>query len=109
MITITEKASNYLARLLEKSPIITSERGIRIGVRAGGCHGLKYFIETVPYPDKHDEVMILLGIRIFIDPKSMTIMSNTEIDCSDNLIDPLVFKNPRAKSTCGCGTSFELK
>ena len=109
MLTVTEKARNYLTQMLEKSGIATSERSIRIAVKAGGCHGLQYEITPIPRPDKHDMVMLLLGVKIFVDPKSMAVMLGTEIDCSDNLLDPLIFKNPLAKSTCGCGTSFELK
>ena len=109
MITITDKARNHLAKMLKSSDIKSSDLGIRIGVKAGGCHGLQYIVSVVTQREKHDLVMMLLGVKVFIDPKSMTIMLGTEIDCSDNLLDPLVFKNPQAKSTCGCGTSFELK
>ena len=109
MITITDKARNHLAKMLKGSDIKSGDLGIRIGVKAGGCHGLQYIVLVVTQREKHDLVMMLLGVKVFIDPKSMAVMLGTEIDCSDNLLDPLVFKNPRAKSTCGCGTSFELK
>ena len=83
---------------------------MRIGIRGGGCHGYEYYWSPVPQRDKGDHVMLLHGIRFFIDPKSMTVLSGTEIDRSQNLLEkPLVFKNENVKSTCGCGTSFELK
>lgn len=109
MITITKRAINYFEKLIKKSGVIGDDCGIRIGVRAGGCHGLQYFVEPVPRRKKDDLVMMLLGVKIYIDPISMAHMLGTEIDCSNSLIDPLVFKNPMAKSSCGCGASFELK
>ncbi len=109
MITITEKTISYFEKLLKKSGVIDDDRGIRIGVKASGCHGLQYVVEPVPQRKKDDLVMMLLGVKIYIDPISMAYMLGTEIDCSNNLIDPLIFKNPLAKSACGCGASFELK
>ena len=111
MITITEKVRDHLNLLLEKSGIASNDRGIRIGVKAGGCSGLEYFVMPTAKRDVKDRVMILLGVLIFIDPKSMNILLGTEVEYSDNLLDinRLIFKNPNAKSTCGCGTSFELK
>lgn len=109
IVTITERARNYLKNLLKKSGVVGDDCGIRIGVKAGGCHGLQYVIEPVPQRKKDDLIITLLRIKVYIDPISMAHMLGTEIDCSDNLIDPLIFKNPLAKSACGCGASFELK
>ena len=114
MITITEKARDHLNYLLEKSGITDSDRGIRISIKAGGCSGFEYHVEPAVGRAKFDEVMILLGVKIFIDPKSLKYMTGTEIDYidySENLLAKhrLVFKNPHAASACGCGISFELK
>lgn len=109
IITITERARNYFEKFLKKSGVISDDCGIRIAVKAGGCHGLQYIVEPVPQRKKDDLVIMLLGVKIYIDQISRAHMLGTEIDCSDNLIEPLIFKNPLAKSACGCGASFELK
>ena len=111
MITITKKVRDHFERLLDKSGVSSDDRGVRVGVKAGGCSGLEYYVEPAAKRDKFDKVMILLGIRVFIDPKSMAVMVGTEIDYSDNFLDkhPLIFKNPKATSACGCGVSFQLK
>lgn len=109
MITITERARSYFEKLLKKSGVVGDDCGIRVSVKAGGCHGLQYIVESVSQGKKYDLIMILLGVKIYIDLISIAHMLGTEIDCSNNLIDPLVFKNPLAKSSCGCGASFELK
>ena len=111
MITISEKVRNHFNHLLDESGIVNNNLGIRIGIKAGGCSGFEYYVIPVSKPDKYDKIMILLGIPIFIDPESLTILVGTTIDYNDNLLDKnrLIFNNPNAKNSCGCGTSFELK
>jgi iron-sulfur cluster assembly protein len=84
--------------------------GIRFAVKAGGCSGFIYIPLTVATkPNKHDQIFESNGTKIFVDPKSLIIIDGTEIDLSNNLIEGFIFNNPRAKASCGCGTSFELK
>lgn len=111
MITITEKARDHLNNLLNESGIVSNDRGIRIGIKAGGCSGLEYYVTPVAKCDKYDKIMVLFGVTIFVDPKSMAVLDGTSIDYNSNLLDKnrLIFNNPRAKNACGCGTSFELK
>ncbi|MDP3697838.1 MAG: iron-sulfur cluster assembly accessory protein [Candidatus Taylorbacteria bacterium] len=110
MITITEKVRDYLNYLLNESGIESNDRGIRIGVKAGGCSGLEYYVTPVAKRDKYDKIMVLLGVMIFVDRKSITILTGTTIDYNTNLLDKnrLIFNNPNAKTSCGCGVSFEL-
>lgn len=111
MIIITDRAIEFFRKQLEKNDITTAEGGIRIGIKAGGCSGFEYFFKPVAKHDNGDHVMLFHGIYFYVDPKSMTKLTGTEIDYarSDNLLEGLVFKNPHAKSSCGCGISFELK
>ena len=47
------------------------------------------------------------GARIFVDPKSYTLLQGTELDYDTSLMSRgFMFNNPNAKSTCGCGLSF---
>lgn len=110
MVTITPRTVKHLKKLIDKSQHDNTHAGIRLAVKAGGCSGFIYIPLTVAArPNPHDSVFESNGIRIFVDPKSLVIVDGTEIDCSDNLLDGFIFNNPRAKSSCGCGTSFELK
>lgn len=46
-------------------------------------------------------------VRFIIDPKSFLFLSEMELDFSDGLSGTgFVFNNPKAKRTCGCGSSF---
>ena len=46
-------------------------------------------------------------LRIVCDPKSYLYLNGTTIDFKDELMGRgFVFNNPKATSTCGCGSSF---
>jgi iron-sulfur cluster assembly accessory protein len=109
LISLTSKAAEYAEKLLVQENIKTPPGGIRFYITAGGCSGFRYNFRAEKTEDKFDHVIICHGVRILIDRKSMKIMEGTIIDHTNNLIDPpFVFNNPKAKQSCGCGTSFEL-
>ena len=85
--------------------------GIRFGVRAGGCSGFEYVLEPIEKTDERgdDFVLHLKEIKIHINAKSIPLVWRTVIDHSDNLLEGFIFNNPNAKTSCGCGVSFQLK
>lgn len=110
LVSLTPKAAKYAEQLLQKENIKPPPGGIRFYITAGGCSGFQYNFRLEETDDKFDHVIISHSVRVLIDRKSMKIMEGTIIDHTDNLIDPpFVFNNPKAKQSCGCGTSFELK
>lgn len=110
MITVTPEAAKRLKRMLDKAQPNNPEAGIRLTIKAGGCSGFLYIPLTVAAkPNPYDNVFESNGIRIFVDPKSLVIVQGTEIGHTENLLEGFVFNNPNAKTSCGCGISFELK
>lgn len=110
MIELTQQAAEYAQKLLDKKGIKAPPGGIRFFIKAGGCSGLQYCFKLEKSDARFDIIMILYGVRVLIDPKSMKLMNNAKIDHTNNLTDPpFIFINPNAKSTCGCNISFELK
>ena len=107
MIQITEAASKRIEALREKED---SAAALRIGVKAGGCSGLSYVFVWEKEPRPGDEVFESPdGTRIFVDPKSYKYLDGTVLDCDANMLgQTLLFRNPNASSTCGCGTSFSV-
>jgi iron-sulfur cluster assembly accessory protein len=100
---LTERASTYLR-----------EHGItllRIGVQGGGCSGFQYLIEE-PGPEDQsplpaDKVFTFDGVTVYVDPMSYMYLSECEVDYVSSLeMSGFVFNNAAAKSTCGCGKSF---
>ena len=110
IVELTPKAAEFAKKLLEKEGINPPPGGIRFQIKAGGCHGLEC-VHTLERADaKLDMIILSNGIRILIDPKSAVVLKGTTIDHSENLLEKnFTYTNPNAKSSCGCGTSFELK
>ncbi len=108
MIGITENAGKQIKKLLDKQGMPGG--GLRVGVKAGGCSGLSYVFawESEARPDDQ----VIEGpehTKVFVDKKSFRFLDGTTLDYDTNLISKgFVFENPKAKSTCGCGTSFSL-
>lgn len=108
MITVTEKAARQIARLLAEQ--YREARGLRVGVKAGGCSGFEYVFAWEAGPRDGDLVFEGAGgVRVWVDPRSHRLLDGTTLDYDTNLLSRgFVFQNPQARSTCGCGTSFSV-
>jgi iron-sulfur cluster assembly protein len=107
MIEITESAARVIRKQLEKNNKL--EGGLRIAVKAGGCSGFSYIFAWDGAARATDQVFEgSNGAKVFIDPKSLTLLDGTVLDFDENnlLATSFTLKNPHAKSTCGCGESF---
>jgi iron-sulfur cluster assembly protein len=103
ILNITKKAEYELKMILHGHP----NRLIRLGVKAGGCSGFTYTLDTCEIPKSDDEVMQINGIRFVCDSISSIYLDGVTIDFSDELISRgFIFDNPSAKSKCRCGLSF---
>jgi len=108
MIQISENAGRQIRKLLDKQGMAGG--GLRVGVKAGGCSGLSYVFAWETSPQPGDEVFDGPGeSKVFVDPKSHRFLDGTTLDYDTSLVSKgFVFENPKAKSTCGCGSSFSL-
>lgn len=105
-ITLTQQAANHISRHLEKRG---KGLGLRLGVRMTGCSGLEYRVEYVDEPKDDDQVVEQLGIKVFVDSKSLPFLDGTQVDYArDGLNEGFRFTNPNAKAMCGCGESFTV-
>ena len=106
MIQISENAARQIHKMLAKNGLAGG--GLRVGVKAGGCSGYEYVFAWEQEPRPNDQVFSgPADARIFVDPKSYTLLAGTELDYDTSLMSRgFLFNNPNAKSTCGCGLSF---
>lgn len=107
MLMITEKAVKEIKRIRE-TDTSASDSNLRVMVVGGGCSGMSYKLgfDNQP-PAEKDKVFERDGVKVIVDPKSYLYLSGTELDFTDGLNGTgFVFKNPNAKRTCGCGSSF---
>ena len=107
LITVTQSAASKITALLteENKPAA----GLRVFVQGGGCAGFQYglMIEEGEGDAAADKVFESNGVKLYIDPISIRYLSGAEVDFVDNLTGGgFTIKNPNAKSTCGCGSSF---
>jgi iron-sulfur cluster insertion protein len=104
MITVTDVAANKIKELmLEEKDVV----GLRVYVRGGGCHGYQYGMAFENKIGEDDTVVEKNGIQVILDPQSAPLLSGAEVDYVDSLQGSgFAVKNPQAKTTCGCGSSF---
>ena len=101
MISFTPAAQEHLATALEENEMV------RVAVQGGGCSGMNYVLNIETDRDEEDILLDIPGTMVYIDPYSADILSETTVDYVKSLQrEGFVFNNPRANSTCGCGSSF---
>ncbi len=107
-ITVTDKALARIKQLMEKRD--HAPKGLRVGVKGGGCTGFQYLFEFADEdPKAHDKVFEFDGVKVFCDPKSYLFLNGTELDYVETLMESgFKFQNPNVKSTCGCGSSVSF-
>ncbi|MGC2217848.1 MAG: iron-sulfur cluster insertion protein ErpA [Pseudolabrys sp.] len=105
-ITVSERAARRIGEILKGEPSGTM---LRVSVEGGGCSGFQYKFDLEHSKASDDLVINRDGAVILIDPISVNYMAGSEIDFVDDLIGAsFKVKNPQAKASCGCGTSFAL-
>lgn len=88
---------------------------LRVFITGGGCSGFQYgftFDETI----NDDDIVIQKTIstdgkksivKLLVDAMSFQYLNNAEIDYREDVKGAqFIIRNPNAKTTCGCGSSF---
>jgi len=104
MVTISAMAEQKIKELIveEKDAI-----GLRIYVKGGGCHGYQYGMAFESKVADDDTVIEKGGVQVIMDSQSAPLLQGAEVDYVDSLQGSgFAIKNPQAKTTCGCGSSF---
>lgn len=106
MITITEKAKNYLNEQLSKQ----SHRYVKLSVKGGGCAGFSYDYSFSDEKDPMDfEIPLNDSHSFLVDGMSFMYVAGTELDYITDLAgSALKLRNPNETSSCGCGKSFAV-
>jgi iron-sulfur cluster assembly accessory protein len=105
-VTVTDRAARRIGQILGQEPAGTM---LRVSVEGGGCSGFQYRFDTERQRGDDDVMIEKSGATVLIDPVSLDYMAGSEIDFVDDLIgSSFKVNNPKATSSCGCGTSFAL-
>ena len=102
MITIQEGAHKRLNELRKKH----NKKFVRLDVKGGGCAGFNYEW-SFDDEDRIDDVVV--DDILLISRDYELYLMGMELDYNyDDFESAFVFKNPKATSSCGCGTSFSI-
>src|SRR4029450_4462986 len=109
MINVTHTAPSGIPELLTEDN--KPGAGLRVFVQGGGCSGFQYglMIDEGEGDESTDSVIESNGVKLLVDPISARYLRGAEVDFIDNITGGgFTIKNPNAKSTCGCGSSFSV-
>ena len=82
---------------------------LRVYIQGGGCSGFQYGFEFDETRGEDDVAVERDGVTLLVDPLSLQYLMGAEVDYSESLQGAqFVIRNPNAKTTCGCGSSFTV-
>jgi iron-sulfur cluster insertion protein len=108
MITITDSAQFRIKDILaeENDPSLK----LRVFVQGGGCSGLTYGFTLDNAVNEDDFDLDINGTRLLVDSLSSTYLTGATVDyLEDQYGSQFTIKNPKAVTTCGCGSSFSTE
>jgi iron-sulfur cluster insertion protein len=84
-----------------------AELKLRVYITGGGCSGFQYGFEFDEASNEDDVAVHRDGVTLVVDPLSLQYLMGAEVDYRESLQGAqFVIRNPNAKTTCGCGSSF---
>ncbi|KAH7045176.1 hypothetical protein B0J12DRAFT_669779 [Macrophomina phaseolina] len=113
IVEITPRAAHRLKQIMtqDKNP----DLALRVTVESGGCHGFQYLMSLTNMSDISQEDDTVFegpdGAKIVLDEPSLELLKGSKVDYTMELIGSQfkIVDNPAASSSCGCGTSFDVK
>ena len=106
-LIFTDAAAHKVRELIaeENNPNLK----LRVYISGGGCSGFQYGFTFDEQRAEDDFAVLNDGVTLVVDPLSLQYLMGAEVDYAENLHGAqFVIRNPNAKSTCGCGSSFSV-
>jgi iron-sulfur cluster insertion protein len=106
-LVFTDAAAHKVRELIaeENNP----ELKLRVYISGGGCSGFQYGFTFDEQRAEDDFAIVNDGVTLVVDPLSLQYLMGAEIDYAESLHGAqFVIRNPNAKTTCGCGSSFAV-
>ena len=106
-ITLTTNAVAKVKEIMaQQNPV---PAGLRVGVVGGGCSGFSYSMSFENGAGLMDKVFDFDGLKVYVDATSAMYLNGCTVDYIETLEGAgFKFDNPNVKSTCGCGSSFNV-
>ncbi|MEV4606507.1 Fe-S cluster assembly scaffold SufA [Neorhizobium sp. LMR1-1-1.1] len=108
VMTMTDAAADRVKQIVSNSG--PDAKGIRVGIKKGGCAGMEYTIDLVTEANAKDDLIEHDGAKVWIEPSAVLYLLGTQMDFEiTKMRSGFTFVNPNQTSACGCGESVELK
>jgi len=106
-ISLSDSAVKRIASLISQEG--DSNLKLRLSVSGGGCSGFQYGFSFDNAVQVDDHLFEKDGVKLVVDDTSLELLAGAEIDFVEDLVGAsFQVKNPNAKSSCGCGSSFSI-
>ena len=106
-VTLTPTAVAKVREIMAQQDPVPA--GLRIGVVGGGCSGFSYSMSFENAAGMMDKVLTFDDLKVFVDATSLMYLQGATVDYVETLeAAGFKFENPNVKSTCGCGSSFNV-
>jgi iron-sulfur cluster assembly accessory protein len=106
-VTMTKAAIAKVKEIMESQE--PKPAAVRLGVRGGGCSGFQYSMQFELEKGAMDKEYDFDGLKVLVDGVSVMYLDGCEVDYLETLeAAGFKFNNPNVKSTCGCGSSFQV-
>jgi len=106
-ICLADAAAQKVRSLIESEG--NDELLLRVFVTGGGCSGFQYGFAFDDAAAEDDTLVENSGVGMVVDPMSFQYLVGSEVDYEEGLQGSrFVIRNPTAKTTCGCGSSFSI-
>ncbi|KAJ4382409.1 [4Fe-4S] proteins maturation [Didymella sp. IMI 355093] len=113
-LSISPRASHRLHSIAQKDS--APDTALRVSIESGGCHGFQYLMsltDLAKEPAGEEDTVFegSRGEKVVVDESSLELLSGSTVDYTMELIGSQfkVTGIPGATSSCGCGTSFDIK
>ena len=77
IMTMTDTAADRVKEIVASRD---GARGVRVGIKKGGCAGMEYTVDLVTEPDPKDDHIEHDGAHLWIDPAAMLYLLGTQMD-----------------------------
>ena len=107
-----DRPLNFTTAAAAKVRELVQEEGnaalaLRVYIQGGGCSGFQYGFEFDENRAEDDFAIVTDGVTLLVDPLSLQYLIGAQVDYTESLHGAqFVIRNPNAKTTCGCGSSF---
>ena len=104
-LRVTDSAVGKVRQLIAEEG--NPDLKLRVYITGGGCSGFQYGFTFDEEQAEDDYALRAEDVTVVVDPLSLQYLMGAEVDYAESLSGAqFVIRNPNAKTTCGCGSSF---